>query len=125
MICGIDQINTTGKTVFVRVDLNAPIDNGSITEPHRIDSSLPTLRLILKEAKKVIVASHLGRPNGKQDLKYSLGPVRAYLEKSLEQAVVLAPDCVGLPVQELAHDPNSQIVLLENLRFHVEEEKND
>jgi phosphoglycerate kinase len=125
MICGIDQINTTGKTVFVRVDFNVPIDNGSITEPHRIDSSLPTLRLILKTAKKVIIASHLGRPNGKQDLKYSLAPVRAYLEKSLEQSVVLAPDCVGVSVEELARDPTSRVVLLENLRFHPEEEKND
>ena len=125
MIRGIDQIDMIGKTVFVRVDFNVPIDEGNITEPHRIESALPTLRSILKEAKKIIVASHLGRPNGKQDLKYSLAPVRAYLENSLEQAVVLAPDCVGLPVQELARDPNSQIVLLENLRFHAEEEKND
>jgi phosphoglycerate kinase len=125
MIRGIDQIDMIGKTVFVRVDFNVPIDGGNITEPHRIESALPTLRSILKEAKKIIVASHLGRPNGKQDLKYSLAPVRAYLENSLEQAVVLAPDCVGLPVQELARDPNSQIVLLENLRFHAEEEKND
>jgi phosphoglycerate kinase len=125
MICGIDQIDMTGKTVFVRVDFNVPIDSGNITEPHRIESALPTLRSILQKAKKVIVASHLGRPNGKEDLKYSLAPIRAYLEKSLEEAVVLAPDCVGSPVQELARDPNSRIVLLENLRFHAEEEKND
>ena len=125
MICGIDQIVTTEKTVFVRVDFNVPIDNGNITEPHRIEGSLPTLRLILKEAKKVIIASHLGRPNGKHDLKYSLAPVRAYLEESLEQTVVLAPDCVGPAVEELARDPKSRIVLLENLRFHPEEEKNE
>ena len=125
MICGIDQIDMTGKTVFLRVDFNVPIEGGNITEPHRIESALPTLRSILKKAKKVIVASHLGRPNGKQDPKYSLAPVRAYLEKSLAQAVVLAPDCVGVPVQELARDPNSRVVLLENLRFHPEEEKND
>jgi phosphoglycerate kinase len=125
MICGIDQIDTTGKTVFVRVDFNVPIDKGKITEPHRIESSLPTLRSILKNAKKVIIASHLGRPNGKRDLKYSLAPVRAYLEKSLEQSVLLAPDCVGLPVEQLARDPNLRIVLLENLRFHPEEEKNE
>lgn len=125
MICRIDQIDTTGKTVFVRVDFNVPIDNGNITEPHRIESSLPTLRLILKTAKKVIIASHLGRPHGKQDLKYSLAPVQAYLEKSLEQSVVLAPDCVGLPVEQLARDPKSRVVLLENLRFHPEEEKNE
>ena len=125
MICGIDQIDMARKTVFVRVDFNVPIDRGNITEPHRIESALPTLRSILQKAKKLIVASHLGRPNGREDRKYSLAPVRAYLEKSLEQAVILAPDCVGPSVQELARDPNSRIVLLENLRFHPEEEKND
>jgi phosphoglycerate kinase len=125
MICGIDQIDMTGKTVFVRVDFNVPIEKGKITEPHRIESALPTLQSILKKAKKLIVASHLGRPDGKRNPKFSLAPVRAYLEESLEQTVVLAPDCVGPSVQELARDPNSRIVLLENLRFHPEEEKNE
>ena len=125
MICRIDQIDTAGKTVFLRVDFNVPIDKGNITEPHRIDSALPTIRLILEKAKKVIIASHLGRPSGKQDSKYSLAPVRTYLEKSLGQTVVLAPDCVGSEVEELARDPNSRIILLENLRFHPEEEKNE
>jgi phosphoglycerate kinase len=125
MIYGIDQVETTGKTVFVRVDFNVPLDKGNITEPHRIESALPTIRLLLETAKKVIIASHLGRPNGNQDPKYSLAPVRDYLEKSLGHTVVLAPDCVGPAVEELARDPNSPIVLLENLRFHPGEEKND
>jgi len=125
MICGIDQIDTTGKTVFLRVDFNVPLDKGKITEPHRIESALPTIRLILDKSKKVIIASHLGRPGGRKDPKFSLAPVREYLEKSLSQTVVLAPDCVGLETEELARDPNSRIVLLENLRFHPEEEKND
>ena len=125
MICGIDQIDTTGKTVFLRVDFNVPLDKGKITEPHRIESTVPTIRLILDKSKKVIIASHLGRPGGRKDPKFSLAPVREYLEKSLSQTVVLAPDCVGSETEELARDPNSRIVLLENLRFHPEEEKND
>ncbi len=125
MICGIDQIDTTGKTVFLRVDFNVPLDKGKITEPHRIESAVPTIRLILDKSKKVIIASHLGRPGGRKDPKFSLAPVREYLEKSLSQTVVLAPDCVGSETEELARDPNSRIVLLENLRFHPEEEKND
>lgn len=125
MICGIDQIDTTGKTIFLRVDFNVPLDRGKITEPHRIDSAVPTIRLILKKSKKVIIASHLGRPSGRKDPKFSLAPIRAYLENSLGQTVVLAPDCVGPETEELARDPNSRIVLLENLRFHPEEEKND
>ncbi|HKX50611.1 MAG TPA: phosphoglycerate kinase [Candidatus Binatia bacterium] len=125
MICGIDQIDTAGKTVFLRVDFNVPLDKGKITEPHRIESAVPTIRMILDKSKKVIIASHLGRPGGRKDSKFSLAPVREYLEKSLSQTVVLAPDCVGSETEELARDPNSRIVLLENLRFHPEEEKND
>ena len=125
MICGIDQIDTTGKTVFLRVDFNVPIAKGNITEPHRIESAVPTIRLLLDKAKKVVIASHLGRPGGRKDSKYSLAPVRAYLEKVLGQPVVLAPDCIGSEVEELARDPNSRVVLLENLRFHPGEEKND
>jgi phosphoglycerate kinase len=125
MICGIDQIDTTGKTVFLRVDFNVPLDNGKITEPHRIESAVPTIRLILEKSKKVIIASHLGRPGGRKDPRFSLAPIRAYLEKSLGQTVVLAPDCIGSEVEELARDPESRVLLLENLRFHPEEEKND
>jgi len=125
MICGIDQIDTSGKTVFLRVDFNVPLADGKITEPHRIESALPTIRLILEKSKKVIIASHLGRPNGRKDPKFSLAPIRAYLEQRLGQTVVLAPDSIGSEVEKLAGDPNSRVVLLENLRFHAEEENND
>jgi phosphoglycerate kinase len=125
MICSVDQIDMTGKTVFLRVDFNVPLDKGKITEPHRIQSAVPTIRLILEKSKKVIIASHLGRPNGRKDPNFSLAPIRAYLEQSLEQTVILAPDCIGSAVEELARDRNLRIVLLENLRFHPEEEKND
>jgi phosphoglycerate kinase len=86
---------------------------------------VPTIRLILEKSKKVIIASHLGRPGGRKDPRFSLAPIRAYLEKSLGQTVVLAPDCIGSEVEKLAHDPESRVLLLENLRFHPEEEKND
>ena len=125
MICRIDQIDTNGKTVFLRVDFNVPLDKGKITEPHRIESAVPTIRLILEKSKKIIIASHLGRPGGRKDPTFSLAPIRAYLEKSLARPVLMAPDCVGSETEKLARDPNSQIVLLENLRFHPEEEKND
>jgi phosphoglycerate kinase len=125
MIRKISELDLRDKTVFLRVDFNVPIDQGKITEPHRIDSALPTIRLILERAKKVVIASHLGRPDGKVVAKYSLAPVRDHLEHALKQPVVLTPDCVGAEVERIVHDPAQRIILLENLRFHKEEEKND
>jgi phosphoglycerate kinase len=113
------------KTIFLRVDFNVPIAQGKITETHRIESALPTIRLLLERARKVIIASHLGRPDGKVVTKFSLAPVRDCLEHLLHQPVVMAPDCVGADVEGLARDPGHRILLLENLRFHKEEEKND
>jgi len=126
MIRRIDELDLRDKTVFLRVDFNVPIDaGGKVAEPHRIESALPTIRLILTHAKKIVIASHLGRPDGKPAAKFSLAPVRAYLEHLLNQPVVLAPDCIGAEVERLARDPSQRILLLENLRFHKEEEKND
>jgi phosphoglycerate kinase len=92
---------------------------------HRIESTLPTLRFVLEKAEKLLIASHLGRPGGKRDPEWSLAPVREALEKLLSSPVALAPDCVGPEVEAMARDPRRRIVLLENLRFHKEEEKND
>ncbi len=125
MIRKLSELELGGKSVFLRVDFNVPIDQGKITEPHRIDSAVPTIRFILERANKLIIASHLGRPDGKVVAKYSLAPVRGYLEQVLGQPVVLAPDCVGAAVESLARDRSHPVVLLENLRFHKEEEKND
>ena len=125
MIRKLEDLDLRDRTVFLRVDFNVPIEEGKITETHRIDSALPTIRLILDRAKKLVIASHLGRPDGKVVPKYSLRPVRDHLEKSLKQAVSLAPDCIGPQVERLVQEPNQRIVLLENLRFHKEEEKND
>jgi phosphoglycerate kinase len=125
MIKNVAELDLHDKTVFLRVDFNVPVDQGKITEPHRIEGALPTIRLILERANKLVIASHLGRPDGKIVPKYSLAPVREYLEKALKQSVVLAPDCVGPEVERIVRDPSQRVVLLENLRFHKEEEKND
>ena len=125
MILKLEELEFTNKIVFLRVDFNVPINQGKITEPHRIDSTLPTIQLILQRAKKVVIASHLGRPDGKVAPEYSLAPVREHLEHSLKEPVVLAPDCVGAEVEWLVHDSGDRVILLQNLRFHKEEEKND
>ncbi|MGE5307023.1 MAG: phosphoglycerate kinase [Alphaproteobacteria bacterium] len=125
MIKNVAELDLRGKTVFLRVDFNVPLDQGKITEPHRIEGALPTIRLILERAKKLVIASHLGRPDGKVVAKYGMAPVREYLEQALQQPVVLAPDCVGAEVERIVRDPSQRVVLLENLRFHKEEEKND
>ncbi|MBM2802862.1 MAG: phosphoglycerate kinase [Deltaproteobacteria bacterium] len=125
MIRKLADLDLRDKTVFLRVDFNVPIDQGKITEPHRIDSALPTIREILQRAKTLLIASHLGRPDGKVQPKYSLAPVRDHLVRALNQAVILAPDCIGSDVERIVNDPANRIVLLENLRFHKEEEKND
>jgi phosphoglycerate kinase len=125
MIRRVEELDLRDKTVFLRVDFNVPIEQGRITEAHRIESALPTLRLILDRAKRLIVASHLGRPDGKVVPKYSLRPVRDHLEQCLKEPVLLAPDCIGPEVERAVQDPNPRVVLLENLRFHKEEENND
>jgi phosphoglycerate kinase len=125
MIRRVEDLDLQDRIVFLRVDFNVPIEQGRITEPHRIESALPTLRLILDRAKKLVVASHLGRPHGNVVPKYSLKPVRDHLEQSLKEPVLLAPDCIGPEVERAVQDPNFRIVLLENLRFHKEEESND
>jgi len=119
------DLDLGGKTVFVRVDFNVPIQDGKVGEPHRIDSALPTVRHILDRARKIVLASHLGRPDGKRNEKYSLAPVREYLQQRLGEPVALAPDCIGPEVERIVRSASQRVVLLENLRFHKEEEKND
>ena len=125
MIRKLDELDLRDKIVFLRVDFNVPIDDGKVGETHRIDSALPTIRFILERAKKVIVASHLGRPDGKVVGKYSLAPVQRHLQDSMNLPVAMAADCIGPAVESLIRMNEPKIVLLENLRFHPEEEKND
>ena len=125
MIRRVEDLDLKDKTVFLRVDFNVPIEQGRIIETHRIESALPTILLILNRAKKLLVASHLGRPDGKVVPNYSLRPIRDYLEQSLKQPVLLAPDSIGPEVERMVQDPSQRLILLENLRFHKEEESND
>jgi phosphoglycerate kinase len=125
MIRRVEDLDLRDKTVFLRVDFNVPIEQGRITETHRIESALPTILLILERAKKLVIASHLGRPDGKVVPKYSLKPVRDHLEQALKRPVVLAPDSAGPEVERIVRDQSQRVVLLENLRFHKEEESND
>jgi phosphoglycerate kinase len=123
----VRDIDVRGKHVLVRVDFNVPLDEGgAITDDTRIRASLPTIRYLLDHGAAVILMSHLGRPKGKVDPKYSLKLVAERLSELLGQPVALAPDCVGPEVaaQAKALQPG-QVMLLENLRFHPEEEAND
>ena len=125
MIHRLKDLDLNRKTVFVRADFNVPIQQGKIAEAHRIESALPTLRFVLSNAKKLLIASHLGRPGGKKEPEWTLAPVRDFLDRSLSCRVVLAPDCVGAEVEALIREPRHRVILLENLRFHAGEESND
>ena len=125
----IRDLALSGKRVFIRVDFNVPIKNGAITDDTRITSSLPTIQYALEQGATVALASHLGRPKGKPAPEFSLKPVAAHLEGLLKRPVTFAGDCIGEPARAAvaaAHAAGgSRLVLLENLRFHPEEEKND
>ena len=123
---GVDHLDLGGKRVFLRVDLNVPLEDGRVGEDTRIRSVLPTIERCLEGGASVILASHLGRPKGKPDPRYSLKPVVARLEELLGRPVPLLPDCVGPEVTAAAAALKpGDVVLLENLRFHAEEEAND
>jgi phosphoglycerate kinase len=123
----IADVPIEGKRVFVRVDFNVPLDKqGHVTDDTRIRASLPTIQHATARGAKVILASHLGRPAGKVDPRYSLQPVAACLSGLLGQNTPVADDCVGPTVEDLvARMREGEVLLLENLRFHPEEEKND
>jgi phosphoglycerate kinase len=123
----VRDIDVRGKRALVRVDLNAPQDaSGAITDDTRLRASLPTIQYLLDQGASVILMSHLGRPKGKVDLKYSLKPIAARLSELLGKPVPLAPDCVGPEVEAMARALQpGEVLLLENLRFHPEEEAND
>lgn len=122
----VDQIDLKGKRVFIRVDFNVPQDEkGDITDETRIRLSVPTIQFVCEAGGKVILASHLGRPKGKRDPKFSLAPVAKRLSELLGKQVAFATDCVGEEVQNRIQAlREGESVLLENLRFHPEEEKN-
>ena len=122
----IEQLPLAGKRVFVRADLNAPLGGGTVADDTRLRAVIPTLRLALDRGAAVVLASHLGRPKGGPDPKLSLEPVAERLGELLARPVPLAPDCVGEATRAQAQAVKAgELLLLENLRFHPEEEKND
>jgi phosphoglycerate kinase len=119
----IAQLDLAGKRALIRVDFNVPMKDGEITNTARIDAALPTIKYALDQGASVVLMSHLGRPDGKPSPEYSLAPVARVLEDRLGAPVRFLSDCVGPEVERVCSDlaPGS-IVLLENLRFHAEEE---
>ncbi len=123
----VRDLDLSGKKVLVRVDFNVPISNGTVSDDTRIRAALPTIKYILEQPEtKVILMSHLGRPKGSPDPRYSLAPVAKELEKLLHRTVIMASDCVGEEVEKLVADAETgSVILLENTRFHAEETTND
>ncbi len=122
----LDALELAGKRVFIRVDFNVPLDEqGRVADDQRIRAALPTIQHAVRARARVILASHLGRPKGREE-KYTLEPAGERLSALLHQDVILADDCVGDGVRKLVKElQEGQVLLLENLRFHPEEEKND
>ncbi|MFW6303644.1 MAG: phosphoglycerate kinase [Candidatus Sumerlaeota bacterium] len=122
----VDQIDVSGKRVFVRVDFNVPLDGKTISDDNRIRAALPTIKHLVDQRAKVILGSHLGRPKGEFDESLSLAPVARRLGELLGKDVTMAPDCVGAEVESIVSKMDEgDVVLLENLRFHDGEKGND
>ena len=123
----IEDIQVNGKKVLVRCDFNVPLDeNKNITDENRIRGALPTIKYLMDHGARVILCSHLGRPKGEFNMKYSLKPVADRLSQLLGKEVKLAKDVIGPDAQKLASElKDGDVMLLENVRFHKEEEKND
>src|SRR5579871_5145540 len=122
----IQDLDLKGKRLFIRVDFNVPLAPGGkeITSDKRIKASIPTIRYALDHGAGVILASHLGRPKGKRNPEMSLAPCAVKVAELLKTDVKMAPDCVGPEVQSMLPKPG-EVLLLENLRYHPEEEAND
>ncbi len=123
----IEDLDIKGKRVFIRADFNVPLDdNLMITDDRRIRSTLPTINYAIDEGARVILSSHLGRPKGKADPRFSLAPVAKRLQRLLNKEVIFAPDCIGSQVEGLVSKMrDGDVMLLENLRYHPGEENND
>lgn len=123
----VEDIDVKGKKVLVRCDFNVPFDaEGNISDPKRINEALKTIKYLVDNDAKVILCSHLGRPKGEFNMKYSLAPVAEYLSKALGKEVKMAKDVIGESAKSIAASlENGDVELIENVRFHKEEEKND
>jgi len=122
----IEDLDLRGKRAFIRVDFNVPMKDGMVTDDTRIRETIPTLRLAIQKGGRLVLASHLGRPKGRPDAKYSMLLAAKKLEQLIERPVRFASDCVGpVPESKSKSLADGEILVLENLRFHPEEEKND
>jgi phosphoglycerate kinase len=122
----IDDVDLQGKRVLMRVDFNVPLEKGEVADDTRIRASLPSIKKVIDSGGKALLVSHLGRPKGKVNSEMSLSPVAKRLEKLLKKPVGFFTECIGLAVEREATNLKSgEVLLLENLRFHPEEEKND
>ncbi len=122
----IRDLDLSGKRVFIRVDFNVPLDGARVIDDTRIRETLPTLKLAIERRARLVLASHLGRPKGKVDPRYSLAPVAGKLRELLGRPVRFAADCVGAEAEAKSNElGNGDVLLLENVRYHAEEEKND
>jgi len=122
----IRDLDLAGKRAFIRVDFNVPLDKGKVADDTRIRETLPTLKLAMERGGKLVLASHLGRPKGKVDPKYTLAPVAARLQEMLGKPVEFASDCIGADAESKSKAlPNGGVLLLENVRYYPQEEAND
>src|SRR6267142_4695569 len=122
----INDLDLRGKRVFIRADFNVPLKEGVVTDDTRIRETLPTLKLAIEKGGRLVLASHLGRPKGGPEPKYSLKPAAKKLEELLGKPVAFGMDCVGPGVESQSKAlRDGEVLVLENVRFHPEEEKND
>src|SRR4051812_32713993 len=122
----LGELDVVGRVVFVRVDFNVPLDGTKVTDDTRIRAAIPTIKQIMERGGRVLLASHLGRPKGKPKPEFSVEPAAARLAELMNVEVLLADDCIGGSARKVVTDlRDNQIAMLENLRFHPEEEEDD